>query len=111
MKKTLLLLAAAATLAVSCTKAQLQSRIDALENRQGLKNLVDTFSVLADVKDTDTQGLLFTEDGSMKTVANGQVVFSIDGRQNIVNALVIANTLFQQHKRRLYTWTSPDGQY
>ena len=25
------------------------------------------------------------------------------------NALVIANTLFQQHKRRLYTWTSPDG--
>jgi len=23
------------------------------------------------------------------------------------NALVITNTLFQQHKRRLYTWTSP----
>ena len=27
------------------------------------------------------------------------------------NALVIANTLFQQHNRRLYTWTSPDGQH
>ena len=27
------------------------------------------------------------------------------------NARVIANTLFQQHKRRPYTWTSPDGQY
>ena len=27
------------------------------------------------------------------------------------NALVIANTLFQQHKRRVYTWTSPDGQH
>ena len=26
------------------------------------------------------------------------------------NALVIANTLFQRHKRRLYTWTSLDGQ-
>ena len=26
------------------------------------------------------------------------------------NALVIANTLFQQHKRRLYTWTSPDNE-
>ena len=26
------------------------------------------------------------------------------------NTLVIANTLFQQHKRRLYTWTSPDSQ-
>ena len=27
------------------------------------------------------------------------------------NALVIPNTLFQQQKRRLYTWTSPDGQH
>ena len=27
------------------------------------------------------------------------------------NTLVIANTLFQKHRRRLYTWTSPDGQH
>ena len=27
------------------------------------------------------------------------------------NALVTADTLFQKHKRRLYTWTSPDGQH
>ena len=27
------------------------------------------------------------------------------------NALVIANTLFQQHKGKLYTWTSPDDQH
>ena len=27
------------------------------------------------------------------------------------NSLVIANTLFQRHKRRFYTWTSPDGQH
>ena len=27
------------------------------------------------------------------------------------NALVITNTLLQQHKRRLYAWTSPDGQH
>ena len=27
------------------------------------------------------------------------------------NTLVIANTFFQQHKRRLYTWTSPDGHH
>ena len=27
------------------------------------------------------------------------------------NALVIANNLFQQHKRRLYMWTSSDGQH
>ena len=27
------------------------------------------------------------------------------------NTLVVANTLFQQHKRRLYTWTLPDGRH
>ena len=27
------------------------------------------------------------------------------------NALIITNTLFQQHKRRVYTWTSPDGEH
>ena len=27
------------------------------------------------------------------------------------NTLVIANTLFQQHKKSLYTWTTPDGQH
>ena len=30
---------------------------------------------------------------------------------NQENALVIVNTHIQQHKRRLYTWTSPDGQH
>ena len=39
-----------------------------------------------------------------------------EARQRLVefcqeNALVIANTLFQQHKRRLYTWTSHDSQH
>ena len=38
-----------------------------------------------------------------------------EGEQRLIefrqeNTLVIANTLFQQHKRRLYTWTSSDGQ-
>ena len=27
------------------------------------------------------------------------------------NTLIIENTLFQQHRRRLYTWTSPNGQH
>ena len=27
------------------------------------------------------------------------------------NTLVIANTLFQEHKKRCYTWKSPDGQH
>ena len=38
-----------------------------------------------------------------------------EARQRLIefcqeNTLVIANTLFQQHKRSLYTWTSPDVQ-
>ena len=33
------------------------------------------------------------------------------GQRLIENVLVIANTLLQQHKRRLYTWISPDGQH
>ena len=39
-----------------------------------------------------------------------------EARQRLIefcqeNTLVIANTLFQQHKRRLYTWTSPGAQH
>ena len=46
----------------------------------------------------------------------GKTGFGIqnEARQRLIefcqeNALVIANILFQQHKRRIYTWTSPDG--
>ena len=39
-----------------------------------------------------------------------------EARQKLIefcqeNALVIANTLFHQHRRKRYTWTSPDGQH
>ena len=39
-----------------------------------------------------------------------------EARQRLIefcqeNSLVIANTLFQEYKRTLYTWTSPDGQH
>ena len=57
--------------------------------------------------------------GSHETPAiTGKFVLGMrnEGGQRLIefcqeNALVIANTLFQQHKRRLYTWTSPDGQH
>jgi len=44
------------------------------------------------------------------------LVVQNEGGQRLIefcqeNTLIIANTLFQQHKRRLYTWTSPDGQH
>ena len=57
--------------------------------------------------------------GSQETPGvTGKFVFGVrnEAGQRLIefcqeNALVIGNTLFQQHKRRLYTWTSPDGQY
>ena len=42
-------------------------------------------------------------------VQNEAAQRQIEFRQE--NTPVIANTLFQQHKRSLYTWTSPDGQH
>ena len=49
------------------------------------------------------------------TVKFGLVIRNEAGQRLIEfsqeNALGITNTLFQQHKRRLYTWTSPDGQH
>ena len=55
---------------------------------------------------------------SRNTWSNGKFGFGVqnEGRQRLIefcqdNALVIANTLFQQHERRFYTWTSPDGQH
>ena len=74
---------------------------------------------------TPQKGVLFiTGDwnakmGSQETPGvTGRFVLGVqnEARQRLTefqkeNALVMANTLFQQHKRRLYTWTSPDSQH
>lgn len=57
--------------------ADLAARIQLLEDRAAIKNVVDTFSVLADVKDVDTQVLLFTEDAEVKGVDNDCNVQSV----------------------------------
>ena len=64
-------------------------------------------------------GDLYAKVGSQETPGvTGKFGLGIrnEGGQRLIefcqeNALVIANTLFQQHKRRLCTWTSPDGHY
>ena len=55
---------------------------------------------------------------SRSTWSNGQIWPCVQNEvgQKLIefcqeNALVIENTLFQQHKRRLYTWTLLDGQH
>ncbi len=57
----------------------LATRIAALEDRAAIKQLVDRFSVLADVKKTQEQTALFTEDAAVSTTMNGQVVSSLRG--------------------------------
>jgi hypothetical protein len=64
----------------------LATRIAALEDRAAIKQLVDRFSVLADVKKTQEQTLLFTNDGTVSTTVNGQVVSSLRGHEQIGNA-------------------------
>ena len=63
------------------------------------------------------RGLEYKSRKSRNTWSNRQILpWSTEGSRAKAtkfcqeNAVVIANTLFQQHKRRLYTWTSPDGQ-
>ncbi|MBD0286104.1 MAG: nuclear transport factor 2 family protein [Flavisolibacter sp.] len=64
----------------------LSQRIQAIEDRIALKNLVDTFSVLADVKDVDKQVLLFTENASVVSMRNGQEGNALTGRKQIGDA-------------------------
>ena len=66
-------------------------------------------------------GLFIIEDwnakvGSRETPGKSALGMQNEAGQRLIeycqeNALVIANAFFQKHKKRLYTWTSPDGQY
>lgn len=60
--------------------------IQAIEDRIALKNLVDTFSILADQKEIEKQTLLFTEDATSETSVSGQVVSTLKGRKQIGDA-------------------------
>ena len=64
------------------------------------------------------RGLEYKSRKSRNTWSNSKFGLRVhnEARQRLMevwqeHALVVANTLFQQHKRRLYTWASPGGQY
>ena len=93
MKKIILTALAVATcgLAASAQKqhtaaADLARRLQIIEDQLALKELVDTFSVLADVKETDAQTLLFTEDAELNSYADGKLVSTLRGREAIGKA-------------------------
>ena len=83
------------------------------EDLQGLLELTPKKDVLLIVRDWKTK--VRSQETPGVTGKFGIGIHNEAGQRLIEfcqeNALVIANTLFQQHKRRLYTWTSPDGQH
>ncbi|HNP23960.1 MAG TPA: nuclear transport factor 2 family protein [Panacibacter sp.] len=67
------------------TMNDLNKRITELEDRVAIKNVVDTFSILADTKEIDKQVLLFTEDAEVESRTNGQSMV-IKGRDQLKQA-------------------------
>jgi len=61
----------------------LRARMQRLEDKAALKNLVDTFSNLADVKDVDRQVLLFTEDATVESRTGDAPGNPLKGRKQI----------------------------
>jgi len=64
----------------------LQKRIAEIEDRIAIKNVVDTFSILADTKEVEKQLLLFTENATVESVMQGQVGNALTGRKQIGDA-------------------------
>lgn len=67
-------------------KVPMENRIKVIEDRIALKNLVDTFSVLADVKDVSNQVLLFTENAVVESISGGKSGATFTGRKQIGDA-------------------------
>lgn len=56
-----------------------------IKHKMAIKQVVDTFSILADTKEIDKQVLLFTEDGVVESKVNGQSTV-LKGRQQLFQA-------------------------
>jgi uncharacterized protein (TIGR02246 family) len=90
MKKFFLLSVVATLVAFSSCKnqnasADLEKRVQLIEDRAAIKYVVDHFSTLADVKDVDAQLELFTEDAQVISENNGNTS-AMKGREEIGNA-------------------------
>jgi hypothetical protein len=64
----------------------INERIKELEDKLALRELVDSFSILADKKDVSTQVLLFTEYATVETFSGGARVANLKGRKEMANA-------------------------
>lgn len=76
------------------TEQTLAQTVQTLADKAALKELVDTFSNLADTKDVPTQMQLFTEDAVIDSTINGQPGMSLKGRKAIGDAFAGYLALF-----------------
>jgi len=60
-------------------------RLSAIEDKMAIRETFDTFSILADQKDLQTQSLLFTENAVVESYFNGQLTLTFNGRTEIRN--------------------------
>src|SRR5919199_6758533 len=68
----LFLLLSTITIAQKMDNKTIEQRVAAIEDKMAIKYVVDEFSNLADTKEIDKQVLLFTEDGEVESITNGQ---------------------------------------
>lgn len=61
----------------------LEQRLTVIEEKMAIKNVVDSFSNLADIKDIEQQVLLFTEDGTVESIFRGTPPIKLVGRQQL----------------------------
>ena len=64
----------------------MEQRLAAIEDKMAIKYVVDEFSNLADTKEIDKQVLLFTEDGTVTSISNGQPGAPLKGREQLKQA-------------------------
>ncbi len=94
MKKIYCMIVAVCMVFTAMAQNVNESRVAELTDRMELKNLVDTFSVLADQKNTEAQKWLFTEDAVVDSYMGDQKGISLVGRENIGNAFGAYLALF-----------------
>jgi ketosteroid isomerase-like protein len=65
---------------------KMEQRLAVIEDKMAIKYVVDEFSNLADTKEIDKQVLLFTEDGVVESISNGQPGSTLKGREQLKQA-------------------------
>lgn len=66
---------------------ELEQKIQEITDRMALKQLVDSFSILADAQNGHAQKNLFTEDAVYKTYINGELKMTLNGAEEIGNTM------------------------